>query len=192
MFRCLLWAIAAAVRPKALPAQHGFGFHMSTEVRQPTNHRHARTQKRRSASSRCGRGLRRCRTSSCCRRQRLSPISGAVDPDPSHDHRESTLGSAQDPGGARAAWVQSWSPSICIEVIISGRLQRGAAGNLFGPNVHDLGSVVANLWHQKVPGAWRRRSFQISCASPDGRGSLKVYRAIQWSGGHSILSGRPG
>ena len=33
---------------------------------------------------------------------------GAGDPDPSHDHRESTLGSAQDPGGARAAWVQSF------------------------------------------------------------------------------------
>ena len=33
---------------------------------------------------------------------------GAADPDPSHDHRESTLGSAQDPGGARAAWVQSF------------------------------------------------------------------------------------
>ena len=33
------------------------GFTMSTEVRQPTNHRHARTQKRRSASSRRGRGL---------------------------------------------------------------------------------------------------------------------------------------
>ena len=33
---------------------------------------------------------------------------GPADPDPSHDHRESTLGSAQDPGGARAAWVQSF------------------------------------------------------------------------------------
>src|SRR5215467_283932 len=50
---------------------------MSTEVRQKTNHRHARTQKRRSPSSRRGRGLRRCRTSSCCRRQRLSAISNA-------------------------------------------------------------------------------------------------------------------
>jgi hypothetical protein len=33
---------------------------------------------------------------------------GAADPDPSHDLRESTLGSAQDPGGARAARVQSF------------------------------------------------------------------------------------
>jgi hypothetical protein len=38
---------------------------------------HAKIQKRRSASSRRGRGMRRCRTSSCCRRQRLSAISSA-------------------------------------------------------------------------------------------------------------------
>ena len=48
------------------------GFTMRREVRQPLNHRHAKIQKRRSASSRRGRGLQRCRTTSCCRRQRLS------------------------------------------------------------------------------------------------------------------------
>jgi hypothetical protein len=51
------------------------GFTMSREVRPSTNQRHARTQKRRSVSSRPGRGLRRCKTNSCCRRQRLSAIS---------------------------------------------------------------------------------------------------------------------
>jgi len=53
------------------------GFTMRSEVRQPLNHRHAKIQKRRSTSSRRGRGMRRCRTSSCCRRQRLSAISSA-------------------------------------------------------------------------------------------------------------------
>src|SRR5262249_39547531 len=51
---------------------------MSREVPQPTNHRYARIQKRRSASLRRGRGLRRCRTSSCWRRQRLSAISNSL------------------------------------------------------------------------------------------------------------------
>jgi hypothetical protein len=54
------------------------GFTMSTEACQLTNHRHARTQKRRSASLRRGRGFRRCRTSSCCRRHRLSAISNTL------------------------------------------------------------------------------------------------------------------
>jgi len=53
------------------------GFTMRREVCQPLNQRHAKIQKRRSASSRSGRGMRRCRTSSCCRRQRLSAISSA-------------------------------------------------------------------------------------------------------------------
>ena len=53
------------------------GLTMRREVRQPLNQRHAKIQKRRSASPRRGRGMRRCRTSSCCRRQRLSAISSA-------------------------------------------------------------------------------------------------------------------
>jgi hypothetical protein len=48
---------------------------MSKDVRQSSNHRHARSQKRRSASLRRGCGFRRCRTNSCCRRQRLSAIN---------------------------------------------------------------------------------------------------------------------
>jgi hypothetical protein len=42
---------------------------------EPSDHRHANIQKRRSASSKRGSGLRRCRTTSCCRRQRLSATS---------------------------------------------------------------------------------------------------------------------
>src|SRR5262249_12136881 len=53
------------------------GFTTRREVCQPLNQRHAKIQKRRSTSSRRGRGLRRCRTTSCCRRQRLSAISSA-------------------------------------------------------------------------------------------------------------------
>src|SRR5262245_49775539 len=52
---------------------------MRSEVRQPLNHRYAKIQNRRSASSRRGRGLRRCRTTSCCRRQTLSAISNNLD-----------------------------------------------------------------------------------------------------------------
>src|SRR5215471_21576991 len=33
--------------------------------------------------------------------------AGAADPDPAHDRREPTLGSAEDPGGTGTAWVQS-------------------------------------------------------------------------------------
>jgi hypothetical protein len=44
---------------------------MSKDARQSMNHRHTRIQKRRSASLRLARGLRRCRTNSCCRRQRF-------------------------------------------------------------------------------------------------------------------------
>src|SRR5215471_11613515 len=51
---------------------------MSREVCQLTNHRYTRIQKRRSESVRRGRGLRRCRTSSCWRRQRLSAISNSL------------------------------------------------------------------------------------------------------------------
>jgi len=40
------------------------GFTMRRDVRQPLNHRHPKIQKRRSASSRRGRGLRRCKTTS--------------------------------------------------------------------------------------------------------------------------------
>src|SRR5215471_10890344 len=49
-----------------------------SEVCRLTNHRYARIQKRRSESVRRGRGLRRCRTSSCWRRQRLSAISNSL------------------------------------------------------------------------------------------------------------------
>src|SRR5215471_8138280 len=51
---------------------------MSKDVRQPLNHRYARIQKRRSESVRPGRGWRRCRTSSCWRRQRLSASATAL------------------------------------------------------------------------------------------------------------------
>src|SRR5262249_23723763 len=51
------------------------GFTTRSEVCQPLNQRHAKIQKRRSTCSRRGRGLRRCRTTSRCRRQRLSAIS---------------------------------------------------------------------------------------------------------------------
>jgi hypothetical protein len=38
--------------------------------------------------------------------------TGTSDPDPSHDHREPTLGSAEDPGGAGEAWVQSFPRTV--------------------------------------------------------------------------------
>jgi hypothetical protein len=53
------------------------GFTTRREVCRPLNQRHAKIQKRRSTSLRRGRGLWRCRTISCCRRQRLSAISSA-------------------------------------------------------------------------------------------------------------------
>src|SRR5215475_1611735 len=51
---------------------------MSKDVRQPLNNRYARIQKRRSESVRPSRGWRRCRTSSCWRRQRLSTTALAA------------------------------------------------------------------------------------------------------------------
>src|SRR5262245_32420925 len=51
---------------------------MSKDVRQLKNQRYARIQKRRSESVRPGRGWRRCRTSSCWRRQRLSTTALAA------------------------------------------------------------------------------------------------------------------
>jgi hypothetical protein len=48
-----------------------------TTRREALNQRHAKIQKRRSTSSRRGCSLRRCRTTSCCRRQKLSAICSA-------------------------------------------------------------------------------------------------------------------
>src|SRR5262249_38153425 len=54
-------------------------FSSSSDLRQPPNRRRAKIQKRRSASSRRGRGLRRWRTISCCRRQMLSAANKSLD-----------------------------------------------------------------------------------------------------------------
>jgi hypothetical protein len=70
MFRCLLWAIAAAVRPKA---------HLLAPAFQ--------SQRQDGPPPDC---------------------AGATDPDPAHDQREPTWGSAEDSGGTVKAWVQSF------------------------------------------------------------------------------------
>src|SRR5215470_6087234 len=75
------------------------GFTTRREVCQPLNQRYAKIQKRRSTSSRRGRGLRRCRTTSCCRRQRLSAISSAF-------------------GWTAAASAHSKQRSICLSPVV--------------------------------------------------------------------------
>src|SRR6516165_7373949 len=133
MLRCLLWVIAAAIRPKALlvadnlclrqqlvvlqrrtprPRLEGpdrrfwilacrwfSGWRTSLLIVKPETvlrwHRQGWRTYWRRRSRRTGRPGRR-------------PI-GTEDPHPPDDHGEPTLGSAEDPGGACAAWVQSFS-----------------------------------------------------------------------------------
>ena len=133
MFRCLLWVIAATIRPKVLlvadnlclrqqlvvlqrrkppprleEADRRFwilacrwfsGWRTSLLIVKPETvlrwHRQGWRTYWRRRSRRTGRPGRR-------------PI-GTEDPHPPDDHGEPTLGSAEDPGGACAAWVQSFS-----------------------------------------------------------------------------------
>jgi hypothetical protein len=81
MFRCLLWSIAAAVRPKVLLIADNLRLRQQLLLLQ--------------------------------RRKSPPDCAGATDPHPAHDHREPTLGSAADSGGAGKARLQSFGENGC-------------------------------------------------------------------------------
>src|SRR5215510_5061024 len=133
MFRCLLWAIAAAIRPKVLLVADNLclrqqlvvqqrrkprprledvdrrfwilacrwfsGWRTSLLIVKPDTvlrwHRQGWRTHWRRRSRRTGRPGRRP----------IAPDLRTLDPHPPDDHGKPTLGSAQDPGGAREAWV---------------------------------------------------------------------------------------
>src|SRR5262245_2240023 len=115
MFRWLLWAFAAAMRPRVLLVADNLCLRQQLAVLQ-----------RRTPRTRLEEADRRfwilaCRWFSGGRSSLLIVKPGTVlwwhrqgwrggtsDPHPPDDHGEPTLGSAQDPGGACAAWVQSF------------------------------------------------------------------------------------
>ena len=129
MFCCLLWAIAAAVRPKVLliadnlclrqrllvltaapqgcgPAILGSGMPVVRGLANLCAHCETRNR----AALAPSRVADLFAPAFQSQREDGSPAdcAGTTDPDPAHDHREPTLRSAEESGGTGEAWVQSF------------------------------------------------------------------------------------
>jgi len=133
MFRCFLWVIAAAIRPKLLLVADNLCLRQQLVVLRRRKPRPRLEEADRRFWILACRWFSGWRTSLLIvrpetvvvaptglahvfapaftphREARPPPNSpGTSDPHPPDDHGEPTLGSAQDPGGACAAWVQSF------------------------------------------------------------------------------------
>jgi len=181
MLRCFLWAIAAAVQPKALlmadnlppatatgaagphatsapercgPAFLDFGVSVVQRLANLSSHRKARI-----GAAVAPAGLARVLAPAFTPSREAGPptnCAGTADPHQPDEHGESALGSAEDPGGAGEAWVQSlsqngrqvyatnpWSRAIFSLAVIpqAARLRDLGVRLLLRPNDHVSNAV---------------------------------------------------
>ena len=135
MFRCLLWVIAATIRPKVLLVADNLCLRQQLVVLQRRKPRPRlegadrrfwilacrwfsgwRTSllivKPRNGAAVAPTGLAHVLAPAFTPHREARPppnCAGTADPHPPDDHGEPTLGSAEDPGGACEAWIQSFS-----------------------------------------------------------------------------------